>query len=441
MTALLSLAARAVTMVVAMVCGMLTARLITGGAGVEAYALWGALTALPSLLSFTDLGAGAVVVNTAATSADVRRDPKLLDQVTSVERILLCSAGVGLVLGVAAFLLQLWPVLLRAVGDLPGVNLAAFCCFTVFCLQIPLGIWVRLQLGMGRNHVVILLQGLVSPLTLLGVWLALRLPGDDHHPMLALASFLAAFTIAVAGVAITAAATRPLLQSVAARVLHPRRFPGVRVMDVGLPMLAQLLSVPIAMASQRYVLLQSGTATQVAEYNAAAQVFLALGGLVSAAGLALWPHFTRRRAAGTQHRGPWLLSLCFGFGIAAASGLVLLIAPWLFGFITHGTFVVTSATICWFGAMMTAQALLYPLGMFLMDRAGIRFQVVPTLAMAAASIIGAIGLTPALGVIGPLVANTIAVVCFQIVPFTVYILRNRSRLLSDATEQRSMVDA
>ena len=70
MSALLSTLARVATMVISRVCGILTARLILGDAGIQYYALVSLLIALPSLVSFSDLGAGAVVINSAATPAD-----------------------------------------------------------------------------------------------------------------------------------------------------------------------------------------------------------------------------------------------------------------------------------------------------------------------------------------------------------------------------------
>src|SRR4051794_6821820 len=88
MNSVLALGAKALTMVVSLICGVLTTRLVLGDAGVECYALFSMLTSLPSLLSFTDLGAGAVVVNGIATSDDIRHDRKLSYQLTSVGRIL-----------------------------------------------------------------------------------------------------------------------------------------------------------------------------------------------------------------------------------------------------------------------------------------------------------------------------------------------------------------
>lgn len=429
MTPVKSLGARAITTIVSFVCGVLTIRLITGGAGAEAYALYGLLTALSAVLPFADLGAGAAVVNTAAVSQDVRRDRTLLDQVTSVERILLCSAGIGLVADAVLLVSGGWKALFGSVGDLPGAEVAAFVCFAVFCLQLPLGIWVRLQLGMHRNHVVILLQGLVSPLTLLGVWLMLQLLGPAGHPMLAVASFASALLVALAGTVLTAVATRPLIASAFRRAWRPRRYPGVRVMDVGWPMLVQLLSYPVAVSTQRYVLAQSGTHLEQAEFTAANQVFNALVMLISAAGVPLWPMYAKRRSEGALTRGPWPLSLMFAGGIVLAVAAVWVVGPWLFGFASHGEFEVHTATILWFGATVVCQALLYPLGMFIMDKAGMRFQMVPTALMALTSFGLAVLLTPSFGIPGLLAANVIAVVCCQIVPFALYIHRHRARLL------------
>ncbi len=58
MGSLLAVGARALTMVIALVCGVLTTRMIIGGAGVDSFALYTLLTTIPSLLTFTDLGSG-----------------------------------------------------------------------------------------------------------------------------------------------------------------------------------------------------------------------------------------------------------------------------------------------------------------------------------------------------------------------------------------------
>ena len=195
-------------------------------------------------------------------------------------------------------------------------------------------------------------------------------------------------------------------------------------------MLAQLLSPPIAVSTQRLVLAQWGTPQDVAEYGVAGQVFFALQGLALAAGVALWPLYAQRRARGTLTRGPALQSLIFGTSVILATVAIWLMGPWLFDFITNGTLVVSTGTILSFGLMTACIATVYPLGMFLMDKSGLRFQVAPTLVMAFTSLGLSILLTPVLGTPGPMLANAIAIVGCQIIPFSIYIARHRERLYS-----------
>lgn len=428
MNPLLALGAKAVTMAISLVTGILTTRLILGEAGVEHYALYSLLTVLPSLLAFTDLGAGAVIVHGVATSDDVRRDDALVAQLTSVGRILVGFSGVLLLLNTAMLLSGGWVLALGAAGTLPGAPLAAFVCVSIFCLGVPVGIWVRIMLGLGRNHFVILLQGLISPLTLLGVLLLTGLPDGGADSFLAVASYGASLVVSALGLLLCWRSTAPLIPRAAKRVPRPRLHPGVRVMDVGWPMLAQLVSYPIAVSTQRYVLAQSGDAAQVAEYGVVAQVFLALNGLVLAAGLALWPMYARKRHRGELRSGPEPMAWLFAGAVAAATAIVWLVEDPLFAFITDGEVDVAGTTVLAFGAMVTAVAAVYPLGMFIMDKPGIRFQVVPTLLMAGGSLALSIVLAPVLGSAGPPLGNAVALLVCQIVPFAVYIARNRERL-------------
>jgi hypothetical protein len=439
MNSVLALGAKALSMAISLVCGVLTVRLVLGGAGVSYYALYSLLIALPSLFSYTDLGAGAAVVNAIAASDDPRHDPEVTARLMSVGRILLgFSAGV-MTLNVVLLLTSGWSVLFGDAGGLPNTNLAAFLCLTVFSIGIPVGIWVRVQLGLRRNHVVILLQSLISPLTLLFVWLAMRMPQGQAWAFSAVGSYLASFVVSVLGLILTARATTPLVRSAVRVVLQPRRHPGVRVMGVGWPMLAQLVAGAIAMSSQRYVLAQSGTHADVAEFGVAAQVFLALLALVMAAGTALWPQYANKRHRGELTKGPFLLSALFAGGILVATTVIGLVNPWLFGLITDGKLQVSTATIVCFGLMVALWGAVYPLGMFIMDEPGIRFQVAPALLMAGSTLLLSIVLTPHLGAIGPLLGNSFAVLAFQVIPFIFYIRRHRERLYSPTPKEPAAV--
>lgn len=432
MNSVKALGARALTMMVSLVCGVLTTRLILGEAGIHYYALYNLLATLPSLLSFTDLGSGAVIVNSIATSEDPRTDQSVRYQLTTVGRILLSFSAVTMTVNVTMLLTGGWNAFLGDVGNQPYAAVGAFVCLSIFCTGVPVGIWVRIMLGLRRNHVVILLQGLISPLTLIGVWTISRFHGGDGFAFLAVASFGASFLVSVVGLWLTSRITRPLVGSAARMLVHPRRFPGVRVMDVGWPMLAQLISFPIAVSTQRYVLAQWGSEADVAEYGVVGQVFFALNGLVLAAGVALWPYFAAKRHQGQLTRGPFQLAALFAGCVAAATALVALFGGPVFTFISNGRLDIPTSTILAFGAMITATAGLYPLGMFIMDKPGIRFQVFPTLAMAASSLALSLLLAPRFGAGGPPAGNALAIIVCQMIPFTLYIRRHRDRLMGAA---------
>ncbi|CAN5328331.1 hypothetical protein BH11ACT3_BH11ACT3_17340 [soil metagenome] len=432
MSALRSTFARFLTLAVSLVCGILSARLILGEAGVAYYALATLLIALPSLVSFSDLGAGAVIVNSVAASTDIRNDVGLRRQATTVARVILLFAATAALLDVVLFVSGGWHLVLGSAGSVPNASLAAFVCVLIYCVTVSLGLWQRVLLGLGKNPVVILLQGLISPLALLIVWILLAVQNPALRSFLSLGTFLATLSVAVIGTAVASRLSGPLLQVAAREVLHPRRYPGTRVMDVGWPMFAQLLAAPLSLTLPRYILAQSATHEALAQYAIAGQVFFALQALIGAAGVTLWPAFAKARASGAVTRGPIFFSLIFGAGAVTASLVVLLIGPWFFAIVSNGEVVVTSPIVLAFGLMITLQAILYPLGMFIMDKPGIRFQVAPALLMASSTVVLTIIFAPALGVVGPLLANAISVAVFQLLPFAVYIQRNRTRLYGRA---------
>ncbi len=428
MSALLSVGARLATMVVSLVCGVISARLVIDEAGVDRYALLTLLIALPSLISFTDLGAGAVVVNSVATSPDVRIDETVLRQALSVSRVILMFAAAVALVDIVLAVTGGWHWVLGNASSVPHSTQAATACLFVFCLTITLGLWQRILLGLGRNPVIILLQGLISPVSLLIVLILLRTGSTTALSFLALGTFLASLTTAVCGTLIAARLTRPLMLNTLRQVFLPRRFPGARVMHVGWPMLAQLLAAPLSITLPRYLLAQTADHVELAQYALAGQIFFSLQALVSAAGVSLWPAFTKARAQGTIKRGPAMLSLAFALALASATLVVIAIGPWFFAIVSNGEVEVPTGIVLAFGLMVTMQSVLFPIGMFIMDPPGIRFQVLPSILAAVMTVLLTIVLTPRVGVVGPLLSNAIATLVCQIVPYAFYIQRHRARL-------------
>lgn len=420
-------------MAISLVCGVLTVRLILGGPGVEYYALYTLVASLPGLISFSDLGSGAVLVNSIAVSDTPRQDRKIRAQLTTVGRIMVSFAGTGMIINAVLYLTGAWRLILGDAGGIPGADLAAFVSMTIFCLGIPFGIWQRVLLGLHKNHWIILIQAAQGPLNLLLVWLLVSFAPPSAGTFLALTSMISGIVIAWVGFGFALGALSPLLGRAIRDIPHVRRVRGVRVMHVGWPMLVQLVSAPLSVALLRYILAQSGTTHEVAEYGAVGQVFFAINGVVAAGGLALWPLFTRSRSRGTLTRGPYAIAALFAAGAAVICALVWAVSPWLFGFITDGTIDVAGTTVLAFGLMVVCQAALYPLGMFLMDEAGIRFQMIPVALMTISTIVIALLITPALGAPGPVLANAFSVLVFQIVPFAIYTARHRERLMGTSS--------
>ena len=421
-------------MAISLVCGVLTVRLILGGPGVEYYALYTLVASLPGLISFSDLGSGAVLVNSIAVSDSPRQDRTIKAQLTTVGRIMVCFAGTAMVLNSVLYLTGAWRAILGDAGGIAGADLAAFMSMTIFCLGIPFGIWQRVLLGLHKNHWIILIQAAQGPLNLLLVWLLVSFAPPSAGTFLALTSMISGIAIALVGFGFALGALSPLLGRAIRDIPRFRRVRGVRVMHVGWPMLVQLVSAPLSVALLRYVLAQSGTTHDVAEYGAVGQVFFAINGVVAAGGLALWPLFTRSRSRGTLTRGPYMIAALFAAGAAVICALVWAVSPWLFGFITDGTIDVAGTTVLAFGLMVVCQAALYPLGMFLMDEAGIRFQMIPVALMTVSTIVLALVITPSLGAAGPVLANAFSVFVFQIVPFAIYTARHRDRLMGSSRD-------
>lgn len=137
MNSLLALGARALTMVVSLVCGVITTRMILGETDIQHYALYSLLITIPSLLTFTDLGSGAVLVNAVATSDDIRTDRRLRLQVTSVGRILLMFATGLMLINTVLLVTGGWRALFGDAGAIPGRRSPPSCASPCSACRSP----------------------------------------------------------------------------------------------------------------------------------------------------------------------------------------------------------------------------------------------------------------------------------------------------------------
>ena len=178
--------------------------------------------------------------------------------------------------------------------------------------------------------------------------------------------------------------------------------------DVAWPMLILMLGTVIAMQTDRLMLSHFSTRQALAEYNLGAQIFLPVLQVVSAAGFALWPIFARQRAH-RDRASPIPISLVFG-GAAAAGCAVLAAASGLLTSLASGGRVHLSVTtLVAFGLLMVFQSLKYPLGMYLTDAPGLRFQTYILLGTLPLNLGLSYALAGRLGAPGPVIGSTVAI--------------------------------
>lgn len=422
---------KVVVMGVTGLIGLVTSRMIIQSFGVEAYAQYGLLASLPTLLPFADLGLAAVVINAVAESDDPRRDPKMRRALLSTVRLLLVASAVIVTVAFLLTLLDAWPVILGD-GLMPGGHIVAGICLALFGLTLPLTLGPRVLIGLGRNTTQIATQVVTAPLifVLIGVCVLFGVQADQY---IAVAAYLASTVVAGIALVIAARLLSPQLGLLTREVLRVRRAPGVRVVNMAWPMLVQLLALPIAMQTGRILVSHLGGVSELAEYNLGYQIFGIALQTISAAGVALWPIFARARAAGRVET-PWVPTFWFlGGGLVIAGGMAA-IAPWLAATISDGELTLSWPLIIAFVIFVALQSAKYPVGMYMTDLAGLRFQVIPTIVMIPLALGGSWLLIPTWGAAGNLIAVSFAVAVCQVVPNLLYVVRDLRRRRRAAAE-------
>nr|WP_166755975.1 oligosaccharide flippase family protein [Modestobacter marinus] len=430
---------RLLVLPVSALLGIVVTRLIIEEYGEAAFAQYGLLVGIGALLPFADLGMSAAVMNAVGASDSPRSDEHVRRVLVTAVRVLVGSAVVLLLFAAAITSLGLWPALLGK-GLMPGSgSLAAGACLALIALAMPLGIGQRVLSGLGRNHVSIAVLGLQTPLVLavLAVLLWVDLPAGSAVPVVPYAT-----TLLLAGVCtlLAARALRPAARDVLRRVRHLRTERGGQVLDVAWPMLVQMIALPIAMQTDRIVLSHRSSTEVLAEYNLASQMFTPIWAVVSAAGVTLWPVFARARARG-RDRSPFPMAAVFG-AVAAAMGLaVALAAPLLTELASGGRITLGPLLLVSFAVLMVLQAVKYPLGMFMTDARGLRFQAMGIVCALPLNVALSWFLAGPLGAAGPVIGSIVGVLCSQVLASAWYVRRRlRAAAAAQPAPQEVAVD-
>lgn len=401
------------------VLGIITSRIIISNFGVDAYAQYGLLSGLPALLPFADLGIAAVVINAIAGSNDPKRDEYVRHTITSALRILIVSGSVIALVSFVIYLAGWWPAILGE-GLMPdGGSLSAFLCLAIFGFVLPLSVGQRILVGLHKTNVQIATQSIVAPIMLLviGTGAALALPMAAYLPVV---SYIANGTMSAVCLIIAARALRPQVGSAFRDILKLRQVRSVPVFHLAWPMLVQMIALPIAMQTDRILLSHLAPPASLAEYNLASQLFGIVLQTIAAAGLSLWPHFAKARSQSRVESPIWPTLWFIGGGIVLASALAL-ISPWLASFISDGKIQLGLPLVLWFVIFVALQAAKYPVGMYMTDERGLKFQVIPIVLMMPISLGLSWWLIGVIGAAGAIAGSAIAVLLCQVIPNVWYV--------------------
>lgn len=416
-----SAGSRLAVLAVSAVLGVVLTRIILDRYGRAAFAQYGLLVGIGSLLPFADLGMSAAVMNAVASTGDPRAEPVVRRVLVTALRVLLASAAV---LGGIALVLTatgLWRVILGP-GLLPGSGpVAAMTCLLLIAVGMPLGIGQRVLAGLGRNHLSIVVLGLQTPLVL-GVVLLLAAVHIPAGAALAPLAYAATALLSAVLVLLAVRFLRPNLAQAVRDVPRWRRAPGAPVFHMAWPMLVQMLALPLAMQTDRIVLSHRASTAVLAQYNLASQMFNPIWAVISAGGITLWPVFARARARG-EALSPMSMSWLFGAAAAVMAALVAAVSPWLAALASGDRIRLGPLLLASFLVLMCFQGLKYPLGMFMTDAAGLRFQALMVLLMLPVNLGLSWWLAGPFQAAGPVIGSVVGVGLFQFVGYAAYVRR------------------
>lgn len=428
-----------VALPVTAVLGIVTTRLIITHFGTDAYAQFGLLIAIGSLLPFADLGISAAVLNAIGGSERPADDPHVLRVLITSIRVLTASGLIIVVTAIALTVLGLWPWLM---GDalLEGSGpIAAALCLALIGLALPAAFGQRILTALGKNHLMIALVSLQTPLVLVAVVLMIKFMDGSGGAYLPVLPYAMAVLLALLAAVIAARMIGPQVGRALRAAPRLRTVKGGKVFDVAWPMLIQSIALPIAMQSDRLVLSHASNSVNLAEYNLASQLYVPVFRVIAASGAALWPIFALARAKkNVRSHSP--LPLAAGFAAAAAGAclVISLASPWLARIASGGEITLSNQMLIWFSVYMVCQAVQFPLGTFLTDAAGLRYQAFLIVLMVPVNLGLSVAFTQRYGAVGPVIGSAVSALVFQTIGNMVLVVR---RLRTDAGTSPSVSGA
>lgn len=409
-----SAGARILVLPISAILGILITRLLIEHYGVGAFSQYQLLVAIAAMLPFADLGISAAVITVVGQSDDPARDDRVDRVLVTAVRGLTVSAIVLTLICVVISLTGTWRTLLGGKLMPDSGPTAALLCGVLIAIALPIGFGQRILTGLHRAHVTVLLQSIATPVVLL-VLLTFIWTGANLGGYVAVAAYAGTFVGCLVMTIMASRAIRPAVGRALGRAWRLRTVRGGGVYDTAWPMLVQMIAMPIAMQSDRVILSHVSDLDNMGQYNIGAQIYMPVVAVIGAAGYALWPVFARARADSTaQAPSPMKLAKVFGLAAAAICLVLGLAAPLLAKLASGGEIQLGVWLIVAFSVLTVMQALKYPLGMYLTDPRGMRFQAVTSILFLIANLGISLVLAIHFGAIGPVIGSALAVLVFQV---------------------------
>lgn len=417
-TAIVSAGARIAILPLTGITSIALARTVTGQFGVEAYAVFSLIVSLPLLVPVIDLGLGASVTNAAASL------PSGADNLVAVIRrawrylvggCVICLISVN-VIGA----LQLWPALL-GVEEMSGVNGGISVALSVFLFTMPASIGYSVLVGLKRNPLAIVMQGLAPIFSGLVVIAASRNLGLSG-------------IVSISMVGIPVAAWLALI--VALRLLRSRglhlfsrgqSLPSPSLLVTAGPMLIIVLTMPFAIQGGRLILSFRGTLVDVAVYSAAMIAFLPVFSIAQVAGRSLWGEYASDRANRQSSARRFVTGIFTGatIGLSGFSGLVIA-GPFVTKLAVGDAIKVPGILYWLLGGVVLVQALHLVSGMYLTDARGLRFQAQTTVLTAIVVTVLTLLLVDIAGALAPAISLLLGLTLCQFLPCLVHAISRLS---------------
>lgn len=353
---------------------LLQSRLIISYGGPELFAIVATIWSTISLIPFADFGIGVEVTNSVALRK--RRYGRAIALIHIVAGIRILVVIAALAVCISTVILVCARALLPTVPNFNSLG-GYLAAILLYAASIPLALWQRILVGMGRNTVVQLIFIVASPVSLLVVWVARQFSTPE---IMTTGPVFGGIVVALLGFLILFRQARGYGEI--RRLLRVASLRRVRLWSTAGPMFLILLVQPLALQTDRYFLfVQSGPA-QVASYSLASQVYVPGLAVLSAAATVLWPRLVQVKESVVDTRRIMQIDggLLVGLGALIALSVASLgpIAARLAG----GRLVATPLELfIAFAVLLLVQALVMPFAMMLTDAKGLRLQAFAVIGM------------------------------------------------------------